>query len=809
MKLNRLLQRLCCSALGLSALMAFSASVSAYDFSSKDPNGIEVFYNINPDGKTVTVTYGSQIYSATIIEIPQQVNNDGKSYTVTAIGYRAFEKASVNELKLPDTITEFQTSAFYRSQIVRLNYPTQLKHIRDYAFEDSKISNGILPEGLETIGDNAFYHTSGGLSNLDSISLPRSLQSIGRSAFSYNRMRWVKIPGNIKNVPYGAFSDCFNLTHVELEEGVESIGTRTDGRVFLGCPIESINFPSTLKYIGNNCFRENCLEEVVLPDNIEEIGEACFSSSKRLRSISFSKGMKEIPNSVCSYSTEIIKVYIPEGIEKIGYGVFNSASMLSHISLPESVTEVEPGAFSYTGLVDFTFPKNLTYVSPSMFYECDNLTEVTVPETIKNIGNKAFWGCGSLRIVSLPEALESLGEQAFYGCSSLEKINIPSKLNKLEEYTFYSCKNLTKVVIPEGVKEIDGDVFIDCTNLAELKLPKSLEKIGPSFIRGCENIRELTIYHQAANIAHGAFKDCKNLEKIHLHRAVVPTAHIITNPWSPVIPADNNCTLYVPKGSAETYRASQYWNTFKAIEEEEITEELNYQLSFHSSISGGSLTVNGEKTKNVMEFAMNSNIVITVEPKDGYHLKSLMLNGKDVTSEMTDGSYIIEKLDANYVVDAEFAENPVKLSLFMAVGGSVDVEIEKRATFSCAITPEDGWKVNTLTFNGCDVTADLTDDNRYTTPALTGDSELRVTFENINSSVENIGINATSTKVYVDRSGLVTIEGIERGTVISAYAVNGQLMERVTSSGDVATIQLCQHGIYLIQTPVKTYKIHY
>ena len=81
---------------------------------------------------------------------------------------------------------------------------------------------------------------------------------------------------------------------------------------------------------------------------------------------------------------------------------------------------------------------------------------------------------------------------------------------------------------------------------------------------------------------------------------------------------------------------------------------------------------------------MNSNVVITAEPKNGYHLAAFTLNGKDVTAEMTDGSYIIEKLDANYVVDAKFAENPVKLSLFMAVGGSVDVEIEKRATLRTA-----------------------------------------------------------------------------------------------------------------------------
>lgn len=805
MKLNRLLQRLCCSALGLSALMALSASVSAYDFSSKDPNGIEVFYNINPDGKTVTVTYGGEKYNTDVISVPENVTNDGTTYTVTAIGNKAFESSRIKGIFLPNSITEIQQYAFYLSSVESINYPSSLKYVRLRAFEGTQITNGILPDGLSIIEDGAFAKTK-----INVLSLPKTLKEIGSSAFGscYN-IAEVTIPGSVKVVRSSAFSSCRDLKKVIIEEGVEELENGVFAGGTTGNSLEEVVFPSTLTKIGSSCFYSSKIKDVVLPNTIKEIGSSCFRSSSKMESITFSSGMEEIPNDVCRECSKLIKVNIPEGITKISSNAFSSTPVLSHITIPESVTEIGIGLFSASGIVDFTFPKNLTYISDEMFNACNNLTEITIPETIKNIGNRAFRSCGSLKIVSLSDSLESLGEYAFYGCSSLEEINIPSKLNKLGKYTFYSCKSLTRVVIPEGVKEIDSDVFRDCTNLAELKLPKTLEKIGSSFISGCENIRELTIYHQAGNIAQCAFKDCINLEKLHLHRAVVPTAHIITIPGSPVIPADNNCTLYVPKGSAETYRTTQYWNTFKAIEEEEITEELNYQFSFPTSISGGSLMVNGEKTKNVMEFAMNSNIVITAEPKDGYHLKSLMLNGKDVTSEMTDGSYIIEKLDANYVVDAEFAENPVKLSLFMAVGGSVDVEIEKRATFSCAITPEDGWKVNTLTFNGRDVTSDLTDDNRYTTPALTGDSELRVTFENINSSVENIGVNATSTKVYVDRSGLVTIEGIERGTVISAYAVNGQLMERVTSSGDMATIQLCQHGIYLIQTPVKTYKIHY
>ncbi len=279
----------------------------------------------------------------------------------------------------------------------------------------------------------------------------------------------------------------------------------------------------------------------------------------------------------------------------------------------------------------------------------------------------------------------------------------------------------------------------------------------------------------------------------------------------PVIGTGNNCTLYVPKGSAESYRESKFWNTFKAIEEIEVTEELNYQVTFPSSIRGGSLSVNGEASKTVMEFLMGSDVVITATPKEGYHLTALIVNGKDVTAELgADGSYTIKNLDANYKVDTSFAENPVMLSLFMADGGSIDLNIKKEQTFTCLISPEDNWKINTVTFNGRDVTAELGQDGTYTTPKLTGDSELRVTFESTNSAIENIVANpSASAKVYVDRNGLVTIEGLEAGSAISVYTVNGQLVDHTASTGSCDSIQLGQRGVYLVQTPAKTYKIQY
>lgn len=809
MNLNRFLSHLCCNVLGLAFFLVFTIPASAYDFSSEDRNGTRIFYNINPDGKTVTVTYGGERYNSEAVFIPETVTYEDIKYTVTAIGNKAFEESRIKSISLPNSITEIQRYAFYNSTVSEMDYPTGLKYVRASAFEYANIVNGKLPDGLSVIEERAFNATK-----IKSLYLPNTLKEIGSSAFrGCPNITEVTIPGSVKVVRQSSFASCGNLKKVIIEEGVEEL----EGYAFesgisaigvIGA-LEEIVFPSTLTKIGKYCFKYNRIKNVVIPNTVKDIGEGCFSNSLEMESITFSSSMEIIPDYACCECYKLIKVNMPDGIKKIGNNAFKSTRLLSHVAFPESVVEVGSELFSSSGLVSFTFPKNMTQIGRSMFYNCTNLTEIIVPESIGSIGDKSFSQCVNLKKVSLPEKLETLGEQAFSGCSSLEEINIPSSLDKVKRLTFDDCKSLTKVEIPEGLEEIDSDVFRNCTNLAELKLPKSLKKLGSYFISGCESIREITIYHQTENIAQLAFMDCKNLEKVHLHRAVLPTAHIVTIPDSPVIPSDNNCTLCVPKGSAESYRASNIWNTFKAIEEEEITEELNYQLSFPASISGGRLTVDGGSTKNVMEFTMNSNIVITAESNKGYHLVSLTLNGKDVASEMIDGSYTIEKLDANYVIDAKFAENPVRLAIFTALGGSVDVEVEKRTKFSCFITSEEGWKVNTVTFNNRDVTAELTEDNGYTTPGITEDSELRVTFEKLNSAVENIGVDAAATKVYVDKTGLVTIEGVENGAVINAYAVNGQSVGRIVSSGEVAGIQLYKHGIYLIQTPVKIYKIHY
>ncbi len=89
----------------------------------------------------------------TVIEIPSELG--GKP--VVIIGEGAFEGIDAEKIVLPDTIREIQVNAFANSQVKEI----------------------VLPKKLEVIGDSAFY----GITGMDTITVPRQMDSIGINAF--------------------------------------------------------------------------------------------------------------------------------------------------------------------------------------------------------------------------------------------------------------------------------------------------------------------------------------------------------------------------------------------------------------------------------------------------------------------------------------------------------------------------------------------------------------------------------------------------------------------------------------------------
>ncbi len=80
--------------------------------------------------------------------------------------------------------------------------------------------------GVEKIGEYAFEGREG----LTAVDL-RGVQELGRRAFAETGLVNILVPGSIKEVPDGCFSNCKNALTITLEEGVERVGVEA----FLEC----------------------------------------------------------------------------------------------------------------------------------------------------------------------------------------------------------------------------------------------------------------------------------------------------------------------------------------------------------------------------------------------------------------------------------------------------------------------------------------------------------------------------------------------------------------------------------------------
>ena len=132
-----------------------------------------------------------------------------------------------------------------------------------------------------------------------------------------------------------------------------------------------------------------------------------------------------------------------------------------------------------------------------------------IPNTVVEIGRGAFRGRATSQII-IPNSVTSIGEDAFSSCSGLTSITIPDSVTSIGEGAFSSCSGLTSITIPDSVTSIGNNAFSRCSGLTEVT---------------CDAIIPPTIGSLAFNNT-------------------------------------NNCTIYVPSVSVDTYKAAENWSSY-------------------------------------------------------------------------------------------------------------------------------------------------------------------------------------------------------------------------------------------------------
>lgn len=229
-----------------------------------------------------------------------------------------------------------------------------------------------------------------------------------------------------------------------------------------------------------------------------------------------------ISGNVTGYGNIVQKIQFGYGITTINGAVFQNCYSLNSITMPNSVTSIVNNAF----------------------YNCYSLPCIVLPNSVTSISASAFSSCVSLSIISLPDQSKTIEDTAFQGCYSLKSITLPTNMASIGQRIFYNCYSLPEITIPFGVTSLSIGAFMNCYSFSSITLPSSVTSISPSVFSGCKFVKEY-----------------------HLQSTSPPTlANISVFSGIP-----DDCVIYVPQGSLQTYQTATNWSAYAEYIKEEPT----------------------------------------------------------------------------------------------------------------------------------------------------------------------------------------------------------------------------------------------
>lgn len=143
------------------------------------------------------------------------------------------------------------------------------------------------------------------------IKIKEGTQIIFNSAFFRSRVSEVSFPTSLRELKSHAFSQCQNLISVRLNDEMEIIGSFTFHAcenledVYLGKSLKSIrdyafgknaklcniDIPKTVTTIGDAAFIGCPLENVMIPSSVRKIGKCAFTDTLKLKACSYDKAL--------------------------------------------------------------------------------------------------------------------------------------------------------------------------------------------------------------------------------------------------------------------------------------------------------------------------------------------------------------------------------------------------------------------------------------------------------------------------------------------------------------------------------------
>lgn len=367
-----------------------------------------IWYNLDVDKRTAEVTKSTAPWEPSNgidyvgdVDIPATMQYEGQTIDVVGIGEYAFSRCkTLTSVTFPNSLTYIGQYAF--NECVSLNgvtIPEKLRKIGGAAFSHcSCLTSIVIPKNVDDIGACAFEYTG-----LTSVVLDaRKYNSMGHDVFARcPNLTSVTIGENITYLGRGMLKECSNLKSVEMPTNIDfKAGDRSCGSaLFQNCTsLTSVTLPDNMTIIPSNMFNGcTALTSIDIPESVTEIAGYAFANSG-LTSITIPKNVTLIASGFLNNCKNLTSIVIPDNVKDwIDGRQFYGCTALESVTIGSGVSQIPNHMFANcTSLKTITIPDNIISVGEGAFADCIRLNTVKMGSGVLYIGNEMFGNCTNL-----------------------------------------------------------------------------------------------------------------------------------------------------------------------------------------------------------------------------------------------------------------------------------------------------------------------------------------------------------------------------------------------------------------------------
>lgn len=412
-----------------------------------------------PDEKLITTTTKQDIQEGWTDDFGYRYSADGRRL-LSRTGFGFFQ--SVNEYRVKEGTVVICDSVFKDSSLEIINLPDSVKKIGDSAFSGCKYLKSInIPSSLCYFGKLVFSECK----SLQNISLPPSLEVIKEYMFNCcTSLKEINIPLGVKEIHKKAFYHCSSLKELIIPEGVEFIGENAFG----GCSkVQEITLPTSLKEIESNPFGstistigEKQYSVVCKSPKYFIKNGALYTSDKKTLVASLSnestfevdEGTIKIGDGAFYENSCLESIVLPSTIVEIGNHAFFGC-FFTRILLPDSIKKIGNLAFGNCEFLSkIVIPKGLEFLGEKAFWGCKRISELVLPNTLRRIEKQSFGCCESMKSITILNPNIIIDDEAF-SLSDLQQIEFSGTPSEVNGDPFCWTDGLKEITVPWGTKK--------------------------------------------------------------------------------------------------------------------------------------------------------------------------------------------------------------------------------------------------------------------------------------------------------------------------------------------------------------------